>query len=189
VIPVDKISLRQHIRQQRRQLSRARQSRAAQQVCLRIMRTPWWRSAKYIAFYWPADGELSLLPLLRWSLRRGKHCYLPLVRGKELEFRRFQPGQTLRRNRYGIPEPTGTQAWAAQQLDVILLPLVAFDEHCNRLGMGAGFYDRALAATGDSSPLRIGVAYQLQKFPQLPIDPWDVPLHAVVTEYRTYERR
>lgn len=153
---------------------------------MRIMRTSWWRKARHIAFYWPADGEVSLLPLLRQSLRRGKDCYLPVVRGRELEFRRFQPGRTLHRNRYGIPEPRDTEPRDARRLDVILLPLVAFDLDCNRLGMGAGFYDRALATKHHRSPLRIGIAYELQRIPQLPVDPWDVPLHGVVTESRVY---
>lgn len=152
------------------------------------MRTSWWRNAKRVAFYWPADGEISVLPLLRWSLKKDKSCYLPVVKGSHLEFREFQRSRKLRSNRYGIPEPTAARSCDIQQLDVILLPLVAFDENCNRLGMGAGFYDRALAASRSRRPLRIGVAYELQKAWQLPTDSWDVPLHVVITESRIYRR-
>jgi 5-formyltetrahydrofolate cyclo-ligase len=189
VTAADKFSLRKQIRQHRRQIAHAQQIRAAQTLCLRIMRTAWWRKAHSIAFYWPADGEISPLPLLRWSLRAGKHCYLPVVTGKSLEFRRYERGRRLRRNRFGIPEPHATHQRAAHQLDVILMPLVAFDEGCNRLGMGAGFYDRALAAREKNIPLRIGVAHELQKIAQVPTDPWDIPLDAVVTERRIYRRR
>ncbi len=189
VTAADKSSLRKQIRQHRRQLTRAQQIRAAHLLCLRIMRSSWWRKAHSIAFYWPADGEISPLPLLRWSLRAGKRCYLPVVTGKSLEFRRYERGRLLCRNRFGIPEPHATHQRAAHQLDVILMPLVAFDEGCNRLGMGAGFYDRALAAREKNIPLRIGVAHELQKIAQVPTDPWDIPLHAVVTERRIYRRR
>lgn len=150
------------------------------------MRTHWWRTAKRIAFYWPANGEVNLLPLLRMSLRCGKQCYLPVVERNQMEFREFRQGGALKRNRYNIPEPKGTAICAVHQLDVILLPLVAFDAHCNRLGMGAGFYDRALAAYITQKPLRAGVAYDFQKVTQLPTDPWDVPLHTIITDSRTY---
>lgn len=175
------------MRQHRRTLSRAKQAHSAQQVCLRTMRTRWWHAAKRIAFYWPADGEVSLLPLLRESLRRGKQCYLPAIENKYLAFHEFRCGHTLKRNRYGIPEPWKTPACAVNQLDVIFMPLVAFDAQCNRLGMGAGFYDRTLAArTIRRNTMRIGIAHEFQKVAHLPIDPWDVPLHAVITDSRTY---
>ena len=150
------------------------------------MRTHWWKAAERIAFYWPADGEINLLPLLRMSLHRGKQCYLPVVENNRLEFREFRCGYTLKRNRYGIPEPQGTSACATHRLDVILLPLVAFDVDCNRLGMGAGFYDRTLASCVRQKPLRVGVAHELQKVARLPIDSWDVPLHAIISDRRLY---
>lgn len=185
MIPSDKKTLRKHIRHQRRQLSRAQQTKAAQNVCLRILRSPWWRSAQRIAFYWSADGEINLLPLLRESLRRGKQCYLPVVKRECLEFREYRRGATLKRNGYGIPEPQNTAICPTQHLDLILLPLVAFDRQCNRLGMGAGFYDRALAHR-HRKPLCVGTAYEFQRIEPLPTDPWDVPLHAVITERRGY---
>jgi 5-formyltetrahydrofolate cyclo-ligase len=150
------------------------------------MRTHWWKAAERIAFYWPADGEVSLLPLLHKSLCDGKRCYLPVVEDKQLQFREYRRGHVLKRNRYGIPEPRETALCTAHQLDVILLPLVAFDVHCNRLGMGAGFYDRALAAYVSRKPVRVGIAHEFQRVPHVPIDPWDVPLHMIVTDSRIY---
>lgn len=185
----DKLFLRRHIRQHRRRLSRARQAHAAQRLCLRIMRTHWWRTAARIGFYWPADGEISLLPLLRRALAQGKQCYLPVVEHQLLVFHEYKRGGKLRRNRYNIPEPKGTATCAIQQLDIILLPLVAFDAQGNRLGMGAGFYDRALASCSAQKPLRIGVAHDFQKMEDLPTDPWDVPLHCVITDARIYRTR
>lgn len=183
---LDKTSLRQQLRRHRRTLSRTRQALAAQRISLRVMRTHWWRTATRIAFYWPADGEASPLPLLRESLRSGKQCYLPVIEHKQLLFREFHRGGKLRRNRYNIPEPKGITTCPAHQLDVILLPLVAFDTQCNRLGMGAGFYDRTFASYSTRKPLRVGLAYEFQKVTCLPTDPWDVPLHSIITDSRTY---
>ncbi len=127
----------------------------------------------------------------------GKQCYLPVLhpvaRGR-LWFARWQPGDVLHPNRYGIPEPswkthTLASAWA---LDMIILPLVAFDARCNRMGMGGGYYDRSLAwrlRRGIwKGPMLIGYAYEAQKLGQIHVAPWDVPLDAVVTESALYMR-
>jgi len=152
------------------------------------MRTSWWRGARTIGFYWPADGEIDVLPLLRRSLLAGKRCFLPVVRKNDLLFREFKRGVSLRHNRYGIPEPQGIRSRTADTLDLLLMPLVAFDVRCNRLGMGAGFYDRTLARAGPGRPVTIGVAHALQQVPQLPVEPWDVPLRAVVTDRQVFHR-
>src|SRR5687767_13746260 len=90
----------------------------------------------------------------------------------------------MRRNRFGIPEPTGRRC-APQQLDLVLLPLVAFDRRGARLGMGGGFYDRTFAflrVAGRRKPRLVGLAHHFQEVAQLPREPWDVPLAAIVTE-------
>jgi len=184
-----KPSLRRHLRQCRRGLPVAYRQTAAQQVCLRVLRTRQFRVARHIAFYWPSDAEMSVLPLLRQSLRLGKNCYLPVVRDNRLIFRHYLPKTLLRRNRYGIPEPAPRHAAKpTHELDIVLLPLVGFDASCNRLGMGAGFYDRVFSTLRHRRPLLWGVAYELQKVEHLPVDPWDVPLDAVITERAIYRR-
>jgi 5-formyltetrahydrofolate cyclo-ligase len=116
----------------------------------------------------------------------GKALYLPVIRGSSLVFRRYRPGDHLHHNRYGIPEPAPRQSeLRADQLDLVLVPLVAFDPCCNRLGMGAGFYDRCFGRA-DARPRRIGLAHELQKVALVPQDPWDKPLHAVVTDRACY---
>lgn len=106
-----------------------------------------------------------------------------------MEFCLYTMGLPLRRNRFGIPEPLSLlKQQRSSDLDLVLLPLVGFDKRCNRLGMGAGFYDRALAKLHCRGPFCIGVAYDFQRVEELPVDPWDVPLQAVVTERRIYRR-
>ena len=75
-------------------------------------------------------------------------------------------------------------AWLSQ-LDIVLLPLLAFDDRGNRLGMGGGYYDRLFASRlhrKTKQPLRVGLAFDCQQAERLPMQAWDVPLHAVVTE-------
>jgi 5-formyltetrahydrofolate cyclo-ligase len=181
-----KQSLRHSLRQARRSLTPAQQQQAALRLRHKLLRSHWFRRSHTIAFYWPADGEISPLSLLHPALRMGKYIYLPVIRQAALVFRRYRPGDRLYNNRYGIPEPSPRRpTLTVDELDLILVPLVGFDSHGNRLGMGAGFYDRCFSHLG-ARPWRIGIAHELQQIAMIPQDPWDKPLHGVVTDRRCY---
>jgi len=138
------------------------------------------------------DGEMELSALLRRALRYGKRCYLPVLRRNRLTFAPYRSGDRLTPNRFGIPEPVlPAKGWApAARLDLILMPLVAFDARGNRLGMGAGFYDRTLGFLNLRRrwrrPRLIGVAYDFQRAPDITPAPWDVALDLIVTEKNIY---
>jgi 5-formyltetrahydrofolate cyclo-ligase len=181
-----KRELRRVMRARRRRLSPAQQRRAADQVARRLAQRPWFSNARSVACYIAADGEIDPLPLLHRALAAGKRVYLPVLeRGARLRFAEYRNGARMRRNRFGIPEPTGRRHCRPQQLDLVLLPLVAFDRRGARLGMGGGFYDRTFAflrAGGRRKPRLLGLAHHFQEVAQLPLEPWDVPLAAIVTE-------
>ncbi len=182
-----KQQLRRRLRARRRQLSPLQRQRATQGVCAVIARHPLFRQARRIALYRAADGEIDPLPLARLARRLGKALYLPVLRpGGHLGFVAWREGAVLRRNRFGIAEPVGPRL-SAQQLDLVLLPLVAFDCRGGRLGMGGGFYDRTFAWMNKAGsfrrrPLLVGLAHAFQQVESLPREPWDVPLAAVATE-------
>ena len=100
----------------------------------------------------------------------------------------------MKTNRFGIDEPDVPESdWiAASELDLALLPLVGFDEDCNRLGVGGGYYDRSFAFSVGvplgQRPFLVGLGYELQRVPQLHPERWDVPLDTVVTELQIYCR-
>ena len=105
----------------------------------------------------------------------------------QLNFYHYTPGQTLVKNRFGIPEPVGNnKAIKTKQLDLVFMPLVAFDRRGSRLGMGGGFYDRTFEFTKQSisqhSPLLVGLAHQCQQAMHLPSQSWDIPLNMIVTD-------
>jgi 5-formyltetrahydrofolate cyclo-ligase len=105
-----------------------------------------------------------------------------------LRFAPWPAGAALRRNRYGITEPRGIRHHlAAARLDLVIMPLVAFDADGNRLGMGGGYYDRALARRNHRRIL-VGVAFSVQQSPAVPALPWDVPLDIVITEQGRRQR-
>lgn len=185
---------RKRLRQQRNALSPLQQRRASQQLAKRLLANPDLYRARHLAVYCPNDGEISPLPYMQAARRRGIRIYLPvlhpLMPGK-LVFSPYTSHTRLRLNRFGIAEPAFSAglkrpAWA---MDAILFPLVGFDEHGGRLGMGGGFYDRTFAFSRTRprlTPKLIGLAHDFQRVDGLPIEPWDVPLHSVVTERGCY---
>jgi 5-formyltetrahydrofolate cyclo-ligase len=178
--------LRRSMRARRRALTSGQQRRAAQLLAQRMVRRPWYIHARGIAAYIAADGEIDPAALIQRALDDGKLVYLPLLRpGNRLAFGEYRAGDRLRRNRFGIPEPLGARRVALNKLDVVLLPLVAFDRHGNRLGMGGGFYDRTFArqrSGGSGMPNLVGLAHGFQQVADLAIQPWDVPVRGVLTD-------
>jgi len=179
-----KQSLRRELRARRRALSPSAQRRAARQLLNIAVRQPWFVRAQKIAVYWPADGEIDPRPLLHYALSLGKQVFLPRLRpGNQLQFVSYKKHAAMRRNYFGIPEPLHRVAFATNRLDVICLPLVGFDRHGGRLGMGGGFYDRTLArCVVKRRPLLIGLAHSFQEVERLPCESWDIPLAGIITE-------
>ena len=192
VLTPSRQQLRQAIRQQRRALTVAQQHHAAQQLARRLKSLLICRQAQHIAIYLPADGEISLIPFAEMMQAAGKKLYLPIINpaNKRLLFARYQQGDALIKNRLHIWEPKIKRLRPSWALDLVLMPLVAFDAQGNRLGMGGGFYDCTFANKGKYSfgPRLIGIAHQLQQVAQLPIEPWDVPVSGVATDQQWFSR-
>ena len=186
-------TLRARLREQRRGLSPEQQRHAARRLNAIVGSSSIFRRSRHIAFFLANDGELDPLPLLRRAWRMGKVCYLPVITpGKSLWFAPYENGDPLAPNRFGIPEPAraGTTLVSARVLDLILTPLVAFDDQGHRLGMGSGFYDRTLSFLRHRriwrKPRLLGVAHELQHLSALQAAPWDVPLDGVATDENLY---
>ena len=138
-----------------------------------------------LAAYWPFDGEPDVMPLCGQLSDNGVEIALPRITasGKQMDFHAWQPGQSLEDNRFGIGEPAGSAKKTIADFSLVLLPLVAYDTLGNRLGMGAGYYDRHLESLRDEpTPLRIGVAYSLQEVKLIEPHDLDIALHGVVNE-------
>lgn len=187
---VSRAALRQHFRSQRNALSDRARLIAALKLCKQVQRLNCFRRARRIAAYHPSDGEIDVRPLMAAALARKKRVALPVVDRRsrpDMQFAEWSPGVPMRHNAYGILEPlrADRRLVAASALDLVLVPLVAFDESGNRLGMGGGYYDRRFAFLAQRSmqrPILVGVAYEFQKTDALENESWDVPLTWVVTE-------
>jgi len=182
------------MRQQRVSLSAQQQLLASRKLSQLLMSQAWFQRARNIAIYLAHDGEIDPRVFADKALYRKKHCHLPSlhpVKDKHLWFADYDGPRT--NNKFGIEEPDHkrNQMLNANQLDVVLLPLVAFDEQGGRLGMGGGYYDRTFAflngRQGAQKPKLIGLAHHFQQVPQLPIESWDVPLNAIVTDEKVIQ--
>lgn len=184
-----KHTLRAACRDTRKNLPQDYQQALSYQICTRIQAMSIFQEAKHIALYCASQGEVDLSLLWQSALSQGTLCYFPQINKEKKLF--FLPAGTntpFKDNQYGIKEPflDESQAIAAQNLDLVFTPLLAFDSHCNRLGRGGGYYDRSFQ---EGHPMLLGVAYDFQR--QIGLNPQDtdVPLTAVITEAHTYWRR
>ena len=195
LISDERTALRRRHRAARRRLSAGQQRRHAEAVRRLFLASPLaWRSRR-IAAYLSVDGEVSLRPLVASLQGMGKLLALPVVdrNGNRMSFFAHRPEAPLIRNRFGIEEPPPGAPWInTRSLDLVLAPLVAFDERGNRLGMGGGFYDRHFGGLPQGlRPLLVGVAHEAQRASALPTAPWDLPLDGILTEagWRTFSPR
>lgn len=133
-----------------------------------------------VASYVPVGGEADPAALVESALAAGCSIALPHVasRSEPMRFLLWRPGEPLVRGAFGLMQPKVDAPQA--EPDVILTPLVGFDRCGNRIGQGAGFYDRAFVA--HPAAWRVGVAWSVQEVGKIDPDPWDVPLHAIATE-------
>lgn len=189
-----KPALRRQMREQRRNLDSSSITKAAEQVAAKIITLPQFLDSQYLAAYIAQEGELDPTPILHIAAQLNKKIFLPTthsIQEKSLQFYSYQLGDTLQINQFGILEPLTNERTPIEisTLNIVLIPLVAFDENCNRIGRGAGYYDKTFILTKERStkkPLLIGLAYEFQKTTLISPAAWDVPMDLIITEKNIY---
>jgi 5-formyltetrahydrofolate cyclo-ligase len=184
---LSKSDLRQHLRQARAQLAADQREMLNSAINRQLIHYARHAGHRVVAAFVAFDGEPDLGPAMKQLESEGIRIALPVIReasGRaDICFRHWSPASDMQPNRYGIREPVGTLDVQLGEIDLVLIPLVAWDSSGGRLGMGASFYDRAFQPLeGERRPFRMGVAYQLQQVERVPLEPWDVALHGVLTE-------
>jgi 5-formyltetrahydrofolate cyclo-ligase len=159
---------------------------AARLICAHLARAPWFRPGIAVGLYLARDSEVDTAALLALARRRGCRVYLPRITDYAAHRMQLARDGGARRtlNRYRIAEPRGAATLPAQALALVLMPLVGFDRAGNRLGNGAGYYDRFVANRRGRGgrPLLIGIAFECQRLEAIPAAAHDVPLDGVITE-------
>ncbi|MBY6196992.1 5-formyltetrahydrofolate cyclo-ligase [Vibrio hangzhouensis] len=180
--------IRTLVRQRRQSLSAYDQTTHSDSLVSQVNLLDELASVKKVALYLATDGELNTTPLIHALWQQDIETYLPIIHPfakGHLLFLRYDEQTSLISNQYNIHEPVlDLRAISpVSQLDIIFTPMVAFDQHGQRLGMGGGYYDRTLAPWqhSDAGPIAIGLAHDCQQVDTLPSESWDIPLPTIVT--------
>lgn len=183
-----KEQLRQQVRLRLRGISAQARKEASESACSLLTRQEVWKRASSVLFYAPTAGELDLWPLLEQAIEAGKIVALPRFDARKDSYNPCRISDLHREiclGEYQIREPlqSCTQV-SLNQLDLILVPGVAFELHGRRLGRGKGYYDRLLAAVRGKT---CGVAFDEQIVKHIPVEPHDSDVNCILTPTRWIE--
>ena len=187
----DSGALRRALKARRLAVSPRYREQAARRAWWHLRYWPVLRRVRGVACYLAMPGEFPTDVIIAGLLRQGKRVYVPVIdsrRPRSMVFQQYRPGATLRRNRFGIAEPVTQprRQLPPGRLDLVIMPLLGFDPGGGRLGMGGGFYDSHFAFRRQGwrhrKPWLLGLGYDAQRCDRLALNPWDVPLDAMLTE-------
>lgn len=137
-------------------------------------------NAKRIGIYCSTRGEVDTYGLMEhWFWDKDISIYVPKVTGETMDFFRISSFKDLSMGRFGILKPQTDDKINPDELEVIIVPIVAFDKNKHRIGFGKGYYDRYLKQT---SARKIGIAFSFQEVDEILVDPFDVDCDIVITE-------
>lgn len=173
-----KADVRKRMREEKRMMAPWEKICKSEAVMRELEQLPEFQRSKVVLMYWSMDDEVQTHSMVeRWY--KDKTVLLPCVDGDILRLRQYTgPECMVAGEQFGILEPAGKEWTDLDAVQLIVVPGVAFDEHNNRMGRGRGFYDRLLKLTPHA--VKVGVAYTFQVLPQIPVDPFDVPMDAVI---------
>ncbi len=181
---MNKDDIRRRVRARKRLLNDDERRQAADKVFSRLEQLAAFAVSENILIYNSLPDELSTRIFLdKWST--DKRFFLPRVNGLDLELLPYERTR-MQMGAFRIEEPTGDDVTDPRQMELIIVPAVAFDRAGNRVGRGKGYYDRLLSKT---NAYTVGVAYDFQLFDEINADDHDIPVDMVITETHTIVRR
>ena len=186
-----KKEIRKKYLEKRNRLSEKKRNAAGDKITARLLGMPEVKSAPVVFVYASYKTEVSTKKLIQSLLLEGKTVALPKVDGREMQFFEVTAWEELIAGYQGIMEPQGReQVLCPHTQDVMLLPGACFDYSGHRIGYGGGYYDRYLQRLSEEKPLKIGLAFQCQVYPEvLPAEPQDENVDYVVTERKTVKAK
>jgi 5-formyltetrahydrofolate cyclo-ligase len=179
--------LRTNAMRARRKMHAADRANASRRIADRFLNSRYFLSSKLIACYLATWDEVDTNRIIERAWRAKKRIFAPVIDGRgEMTFRTLRPETTVIRNRFGIWEPETEFEIHPSDLDVVVTPLVAFDNACNRVGMGGGYFDRHFAFLRSRRswlrPKLVGLAFDCQKVEEITPNRWDIRLSHVISE-------
>ncbi len=180
-------ALRKSARVARAGMSSDERDKASEKIADKVVRSSWFRSSKFIACYLPSEEEVDTWPLIERAWRMKKRVFAPLVeKNFTMQFCELSADSKLVFNQYGLPEPQDGKIIAPRALDLVITPVVAFDDDCNRIGMGGGYFDRTFSFLRNRKllfhPKLIGLAFSCQRVDKIAPNPWDIRVFRLINE-------
>ena len=175
-----KQELRRFIRSQKKAYAAAQLAALSAEICSKVLRSVSWQEAGTLLLYYPLADEVDVRPLIKEAFESGRRVLLPVVRGEDLELHLYEGEDSLRKGAFGIMEPTG-EPFAEESYDEIQLALVpgmAFDRAGHRLGRGKGYYDRLLPKL--TRTRLTGICFPFQLLDEVPAELHDIPVEEVI---------
>ncbi len=185
---IEKERLRRIYIEKRDGLSREEILYKSRSIEERLFENVGYKEASSILFYVSFRSEVNTLPLLKRSIEEGKRVLVPVTdkKRKILHIAHLESISALKESTYGIKEPslTSSRSISYQEVELVIVPGVIFDERGFRVGYGGGYYDRLLVQLGEDV-LRMGLAFEIQLLERLSPEVHDQPVHTIITEERT----
>ena len=152
----------------------------------KVVNASWFRRAEHIACYLAAPDEVNTWDIISRGWRMKKRIFCPIVEKKSrMQFREIRQESILRPNRFGLLEPVEGEIVTARMLDIVITPVVAFDDENHRIGKGGGYFDQTFAFLKQREswfhPKVVGLAFACQKVEEIPPNPWDIRLFCTIS--------
>ncbi|MCU4177141.1 5-formyltetrahydrofolate cyclo-ligase [Carboxylicivirga sp. N1Y90] len=174
----DKKELRRAIKAIKQLKSKEEKLGQSISICKQLLSNSIYQEAKNILFYWAMADEVETQTFISDQYQL-KSIYLPVIRGEDLDMVLFEGEDKLIPGpKYGIPEPSGERLLDESIIDLVIVPGVAFDSENNRMGRGAGYYDRILNRLPNAK--KIALAFDFQMVEEVPTEPHDIRMDSVI---------
>jgi 5-formyltetrahydrofolate cyclo-ligase len=171
----------------RKSLSDVYRNKASSRICESVIHSREFMSCNSVVCYLPSFDEVDPTAIIERAWRAKKRVFAPVITSRtEMILRHLAPDTLLTRNFFGLWEPVSGPVIAANRCDLVITPVVVFDDDGNRIGMGAGYFDRCFQFLKHRRqwrrPKLVGVAFDCQEVEKIAPNPWDIPLYRVITE-------
>lgn len=168
-------------------MSAAAREVASRKITEKVVGSALFRRASYVGCYLSTDEEVNTWEIISRAWRMKKRVFVPVIgKNRGMQFREVTANTDLYRNHFGLLEPQQGELATARMLDIVITPVVAFDDDGHRVGMGGGYFDSTFAFLKHRNswlhPKLVGVAFACQKVKKITPNPWDIRLFCAITE-------